>query len=245
MESTEPVPALSRGIAIMEYLSSVPSDSLDGITRVLDYPKSSTLRLLDTLCTLGLIERSESKTYRSLKHLVPVNIGDDRFEATLTAELKRLADITGETIEWYLPSQAGMTIIRQLRAEGEVAVLAKTGFIRHWEEELDSVAILGHAHSTYGPHDHSSHKAYIANGKRSDISATEANERIAEQGRSTKAVDPFFNQNGVRRLAMALVDDGKLRGVLSVATIYRFGREPADDFIFQELEQSVQNLTNY
>lgn len=243
MEPSESAPALTRGVAILEHLSAVESDSLDGITRTLDFPKSSTLRLLETLCTLGLVERSEAKTYRALKHLIDARSGDDRFEALLVAELKHLVASTGETAEWYLPSHVGLTIVRQLRAEGEVAVLAKAGFVRCWGEELDAVAMLGYAHSEYAPKTLSGLSGHTSNGHREKLSAADIRQRMTELNKGVRAVDLFFNQNGVRRLAVALFNDGELMGVLAIATIHRFGHEPADDFVFKELEKSASILT--
>ena len=243
MEFQDSAPALTRGVAILEHLSLAGWDSLDGVTRALDFPKSSTLRLLEALCSLNLVERSEAKTYRCLKHLVPMQAGDENMDAILMAEMKRLVSTTGQTIEWYLPSQTGMTVIRQLRAESEVGVMARVGYIRHWGTELDAVALLGYAYAAEAPVKRSGLHAYSSNGHRSRLSAAAVRERIKNLGQSRSAADPFFNENGVRRLAMAVCNtEGILSSVLSVATLHRFGHEPPDDFIFNELDQSVSRL---
>jgi len=232
-----PAPALARGVAVLRLLENAPGLSLDRIAAQTNVPKASALRLLYTLCELGLVERSdEDKSYRARVRLVPIDTGDS-MEERVRGSLARLARAAGHTAEWYVPSQEGLVLVQRCEPEAEmVSVKARIGFVRAWRNELDAVACVANAVRESGTGVYSGYWTYDAEGLRRNLSMHEAAERLAQARARGVAHDEHYNTNGVRRAAVPVVRDRSLAGVLAIAASYRPGG--ADD-----LGSATESLT--
>ena len=135
---TSAAPALERGIRVLRRLAERPGIRLETLARELGAPKSSVLRLLETLADLNLARRAEAG-WQALAVLAP--LAEDDFPARLDRALAQLAARAGRSAEWWEADDAGMVLRRRCEPPaGEVAVRAQPGFVRPWRGELDAVA---------------------------------------------------------------------------------------------------------
>jgi DNA-binding IclR family transcriptional regulator len=206
--ASSPAPALARGIELLRLLGTHGPLSLDQAARHTRIPKASLLRLLKTLEAEGLARRRGSE-YAAAAHIVNVPGSEPTFEARVEEALGRIATSTGLTSEWYVPSPAGMLLLK--RAEppsAEVEVKARVGFLRPWRGELDAVAAVGIASFGEESTSRAGHWTYVRDGVSGKLSAKAAELRIARARRDGYVVDEILNPNGVRRTACGLAGSG-------------------------------------
>jgi len=218
MESldAQSAPALSRGVALLRLLGDGEPRGLEALNRATGIPKSSLLRLLETLESLALVRRGEDRLYRAAARIVPVRGAED-FSRRVDGALRRLAEDTGYTAEWYVPGEAGLVLIRRAApADGEVGVLARIGFLREWRGELEAVSALGRAHFRPGG-SNAGYWRYERDGIPGKLSAEGAAEVVAAAAESGCAEDEHWNPHGVRRMAAVVTQDGRPVGVLALA----------------------------
>lgn len=212
-------PALARGIAVLRYLEIEPEASLETITRRLNWPKASLLRILGTLCELGLVARDPgSRRYRLKVRLVAQDPSDRDFASTVQESLDRLAERTGQTAEWYQPAEQGMLLVqRREPPDNEVVIRSGIGFVRKWTGELNAVCLAGYAGCDRSPEPRTDFWAYVRHGVAAKLSAAEVKERIARVQTQGFAADAAFNDNGVRRMACGVGHQTRFKGVLALA----------------------------
>src|SRR5690606_19386768 len=130
---------LARGIETLRIMTHCPALSLDDLARRTHYPKSSLLRILETLAQMGLVERDDStKTYYALQRLIPIRHMDADFPSRLNAALIDLSASFQFTAEWWIHSDEGMVLIERVDSPtGGAQVLARVGFLRQWNDEYD------------------------------------------------------------------------------------------------------------
>jgi DNA-binding IclR family transcriptional regulator len=238
-------PALARGIRILRLLEQ-RSCSLDAIAREVKMPKSSILRMLDTLIGLGLVARDErTGSYAPLTMLVPVAAGAEKaWQQRLENTLTMLAESTGATAEWYVPGPQGMVLLQQAEPpQGEVRVRARAGFIRTFDGELDAVACLGHAWFTVKEASSGSFWTYDRQGRHRNLGQADVARRIALARECGSALDEHFNTNGVRRLACLIRRGNRPLGVLALAESLRPNSTPRPDQLLLPLQTAVEKLS--
>jgi DNA-binding IclR family transcriptional regulator len=233
-------PALNRGLQIIQVLENSLPLTLEQIANHLKIPKASALRLLDTLDKLEIIQKSADKRYEALWKLSPINSSLDVFRAKLEARMVQLMKTTGDTVEWYEPTAAGMQLSRQKNPETELCVKARPGFLRDWQTELEAVALLGHAFSDHATPPSQSLR-YTKNGVRESLQKQEIQLLIQKAKAQQTAYDIVFNENGVRRFAIAAFDrsTNDFIGVLAVAETYHFSRAADPNQMLQLLKSTL------
>ena len=232
------VPGLARGVEILRLLEDGRQCSLDELARHTRYPKSSLLRILETLRALGLVSRDEAaKQYYALERLIPLRHVTAEFANALSSALKEISSTLGSTAEWWEPTAGGMVLVRRSEPElGGAQVIARVGFVRLWNEELDAVACVGAAwYENIPPAVTGRVFAYVDDGAVKTLSMKEMKDRIARARRDGCAADGHYNINGVRRMACAVSRDGAFCGALAVAECYRPGAD-------QEAERNLRFL---
>ncbi len=234
-------PALERGLRLLQLLEGHSSMSLDQISRQLETPKASTLRLLATLEQMGIVRKIPEKRYQALFRLQPLQSPIERFRDSLKARMTMLVASTDCTVEWYEPTCDGMQLIHQTNPETELCVQARPGFLRDWHTEFEAVICVGHAFASQAPPLKKS-QHYTANGILCPIDREEIQKRIRHAKSQQTAYDLPFNSNGVRRFAAAAFDPDDLSflGVLAVAEVYHFSRANEPEFIIQSLTQTLK-----
>ncbi|MFA5865472.1 MAG: helix-turn-helix domain-containing protein [Phycisphaerae bacterium] len=212
-------PALARGIAVLRYLESEPEASLETITRYLNLPKASLLRILATLCELGLVFRdSVNRRYRLKARLVAQDADDREFVQSVQQSLDRLSGQTGQTVEWYQTTEQGLLLVQRCEPpDKEVVIRAGIGFVRQWKGELNAVCLAGYAGRAQMPESLAGFCAYVRHGVQRELSAAEVKKKIFTAQDRGFAVDSAFNDNGVRRIASWVGQKEKFKGVLALA----------------------------
>lgn len=246
MQSEEPktqTPGLYRGIQVMHLLEKQDVGlTLKELSDQIGYPKASLLRILETLVVSGVAERREG-LYRAVVRMVPVLGLADGFTVQLKAALRELAETTGVTAEWFIPSPEGMLLIeRYSDPQAELVVLARVGFCRKWNDELDSVIMQGYRFWKASPRlaDEAELWVYDSAGQRLPIGSAKAVERIAKIKPGQIAEDYNVNTNGVLRMAGAVMRGQEFLGALSLA----MPRLPQFDERKTQHKSVLQNAVN-
>lgn len=238
------VPGLYRGIQVWKNLCGAGEASLDQLAGKTGYPKASILRMLKTLCDLQLIERDDSSgLYRPIARIAFANgTGPDVTKAVFRT-LETLSSQLKVTAEWFKPSLEGLLLTqRAAPSDTEVQVQARTGFLRTWGAELDAVAVMGYAFYSETPPSRSKLWSYDSQGEPLVLSATEARSRISEARLSRAAQDLHYNTNGVKRIAAAVIREGSLTGVLSLACAFTPSLKTQQTQFIKTLHQSATEL---
>lgn len=211
---TSAAPALARGLALLEDLSSAGPRSLEQLTRSHAWPKTSVLRLLQALEAAGAVVRDPaSKRWLAVKRLVP----DDREageRVRLAALLARLAEDTGGTAEYWVAEGGELVLAARHEPEtGEVTVRARLGFRRdlHELEATALVAVAANCQRAAG-------RCWRwQDGQRQAVPVAEFQRQVEAASRLGVAWDAAVNANGVVRVAAPWRSDGRLRGIVAVA----------------------------
>ena len=216
------VPGLSRGVQVWRVLCDQGEASLEQVTQRTGFPKASVLRMLQTLCALQLVDRSEQTgLYRATARIVYSSGPAPELEARVRRTLEQLSATLHVTAEWFEPGEEGLLLsMRESPAEAEVTVKARSGFMRKWNDELEAVASLGYAFWPAAPKTRSSLWIYDPRGRRVKLTPAESKARIDKARATGTAVDTCYNSNGVKRIAAAVVRNGNLVGVLALACAF-------------------------
>ncbi len=216
------VPALKRGFEILNLLNQHDSMSLEQIAGATSYPKASILRLLDTMSELGIISKeSENKHYRAHSLLMPRQAS---FEQQLHQCLKQLAEQCDACVEWYTSGNNGMFIEQRFSApENEVQVHARAGFLRPWYEELEAVSAVALAFTDRLKSKPKNNLMwqYVDGGKHQALTQAKLKELIKHIKNDAFYVDPYYNDNGVKRMAAPVMQGDKLVGIVAIAMSFR------------------------
>lgn len=237
-------PALRRGLEIIALLQRIKNASLEELARLTGYPKSSVMRLMEVLQEEGIVCRDpESKAYRLLVGLCPV--GEAGFHAQVQSTLRKLAQATGQTAEWYLPCPEGMRIAERYEApQAETGVRAGIGFVRPWRGELDAVAACAAAFFPQAAQNActeavDAYEVYQEPGVRRQIPQAQAERIIATARTNGYYVDQVVNNNHVRRIAAVIMQNEAPCGVIALAEVAAHGTSP----ITNGLEEVFRRLT--
>ena len=217
-------PALERGIAILKLMENGTARSLDYITRETGFPKSSVLRILHTLLSLGLVTKTQpDQEWQAQARIEYLNPVENRFSAAVNSTLESLTQELGYTAEWYEGCEEGYRVAKRREAISTVAyVKATIGFIRLWVSELESVLQIGYSHDPKAPAPRASTSFWVYDeaGKERSLKHDEVITLLAlskEQGISR---DAFFNSNGVMRVSAPVFCGTSFAGILSIAMNY-------------------------
>lgn len=234
-------PALERGLRLLQLLEGKLPMTLDQISREINTPKASTLRLLSTMEQMEIVRKNPDKHYQALYRLQPLQSPLEQFRDTLSTKMGTLVESTGCTVEWYEPTSEGMQLIQQTNPDTELCVQARPGYLRNWHTEFEAVICLGYAFAPQAPSIQKSHR-YTANGILKPINRTDIQKRIRAAKSEQTAYDLPFNTNGVRRFAAAAFDaeHSTFLGVLAVAEVYHFSNPQKPESIIQALTRSLQ-----
>ncbi|MFW5846498.1 MAG: helix-turn-helix domain-containing protein, partial [Planctomycetota bacterium] len=155
MDARDPAPAIGRGFALLDYLALNGPTSLERLCADLGIPKSSGLRLLESLQLNRAVQRDpHSKRYRALLRLGPADHG----AAGLQHRAAELAPAVAETedviLEVYALHSGVPTMVDRFVPEGLQApdVQARIGFLRELHE-LDATAQVAFAWGPLTPPD--------------------------------------------------------------------------------------------
>lgn len=235
-------PALVRGLAVLRHLDGADPLRADRVALELGLPRASAYRLLQTLEQCGCVETDAAGRYRAILGLRVVGKGGMGWEDLLEQAMAHLPGRIGLTVEWYLPTAAGMELVRQEHPRGESRVQAGPGFIRRWDGELDAVAVVGRAFLKGPPRLVGPLTRYGADGVLAELGVPEARALIARARREGACSDCHFNSNGIRRHALPFPRREDPCGVIALAEAARFPNSPAPETVLQEFRDAWQTF---
>jgi len=241
------VPGLTRGLKVLEILKNGKRIPLHELQRIMSIPKSSLLRVMETLVENDYAERDESGAYRSKVRIVPFE-NSDALDGKIEKALKQVAALTEHTAEWYIPTDNNTLILvkRNQPDNPELHVVAKIGFIRKTGagHELDAVAAVAAVYMKHADTEFEERWIYKPEGIKCQISSKEASEIIRSACDNAFCSELNYNSNGVRRIAVPVLDGRKLLGVLAVAQCYMPGIQPDDKEKVRILFDSRREIEN-
>jgi DNA-binding IclR family transcriptional regulator len=245
-EKKYPAPAVARGIEVLNTLNQYGSLSLERLSKILHFPKSSCLRILDTLLMLNTISRnSVSGEYTANISLVPVFDPTSDFFKSINDSLSALSKAIVQTTEWYIPAEKGMTLLHRCTPDAvDIRVIAKIGFERAFQGELEAVATLGNAFFNRENYkSYSGFWTYFEHGKYASLPKNKAVQKIVSAQKDKFAIDPFFNTQGARRLAHIVFKNDKPAGIIAI--IQNFTYDKNDDKLLKALQNEAERLSQF
>ncbi|WEM41169.1 helix-turn-helix domain-containing protein [Photobacterium sp. DA100] len=212
-------PACARGFWVLQCLTTARQPlTLEQLYQVSGVPKATLSRILDTLVQMEILHRHKDKSYEAMRQLTAVTNADIAdFETTLKVEMTSLSKKCGHTVEWYEFSKNGMVLQHSVSPILERRVWAKEGYVRNWLGEVDAVYLVGKAFSPMPVAVNETPWRYETKGDRVILTDEDEADLIAKAKLKCCYADIMFNENGVRRGAVALSFLGKIRGVLAIA----------------------------
>lgn len=237
-----PAPALNRGLALLAVLgNNQKPQSLDNLAGRLQLPKASVFRLLSALQDVGMVRKTPDKCYEPLWTLQPLEDKHALFRQRMEQRMQGLCTRTGCTVEWYEPDPQGMVLVTQVNPNSELHVQARPGFIRSWDDEFEAVARLAYAHDPQAPVIHSI-RMYVSNGVLKNVPKKEIERLLKDARRTGTSSDQAYNTNGVRRHAIALIQDKTFYGVLALAEAFHFSEIDRSSDLMDQLNNTRKEL---
>lgn len=133
-KSQNTVPAIDRAIDVIEFISSCEKDmSLSEIINNVDIPRQSLIRILNTLCDRGFLDKSSKRgLYRiGLKFLYLGHRLQDKFDLRTVAwkYMKELSQETRKTIELSTLDRDQLILLEQIRGSEGMSLYSRVGSV--------------------------------------------------------------------------------------------------------------------
>lgn len=213
-----PIRALERTLGALSRLSRDGAQTLEQLTVATGYPRSSLLRLLRSLESVGAVTRdSVDRRYYARLRVVPLAEGEEALRRRVYAAVRDLIGTLGQTVELYRLERSAVMMIERHEPEGATAhVGARIGHPRP-RDEIDAVVQVALAS---GDDDIAQPKSpYVINAEgRQALAKSEVATLVASVAAAGVASDVHINENKVRRHAVPIRHlDGRLAGVLAIA----------------------------
>ncbi len=128
------VPAIDRAIDVIEFISSREKDlSLSEILENVNIPRQSLIRILNTLCNRGFLDKSSQRgLYRiGLKFLYLGHRLQDKFDLRTVAweYMKELSQETRKTIELSTLDRDQLILLEQIRGSEGLSLYSRVGSV--------------------------------------------------------------------------------------------------------------------
>lgn len=223
-------PALDRGIDVVEFLASSRGPvSFSDILTSLAIPKASLVRILNTLCRRGIVDRVDpNKHYRLGMRLLYLGnrLQDElRLRAVAWPLMQRLADEVSETVELSILDRDQLVLIEQIEGPGDVRVCYRVGSAYPYFHAV-SVGKVYLAHMDSAKRRKVLERIGLPAVTPWTITDRAVLEReLAEVRERGYAREDQELRRGVRRVAAPIYDhDGRVAGCLSIAApMFRLG----------------------
>ncbi|MGI9273244.1 MAG: helix-turn-helix domain-containing protein [Endozoicomonas sp.] len=213
-----PAPACARGLWVLHCLSlSEQPMTLEQLYQKADIPKATLSRILETLTQMEVVHRHQNRTYEANVRFMKKDEAATSFQQRLRVEMIGLSKRRGYTVEWYEPSIKGMVLQHSISPIVERRVWAKEGYIRSWQGEIEAVYRVGRAYTPEHYPVNETPWVYGDRGRRESVRWDEVLEEIHQLPATGGYADVYFNENGVRRSAVAIHNQGTFKGVLATA----------------------------
>ena len=239
-----PAPAITRGLRLLELLAVDGQASLERLTHKTGWPKSSVLRYLQALESVGAASQDPgSKAWTALLSLRRITPEFDPMLEFAKRQLPYLSQRSGHCAELYSLRAGHLELIDRAEPEvSDMALVARIGFTRDLSE-LDATATLFYA----GCGAMIPQKPFWrwANGSKKTLSPAVARRALQIARKERFAVDTDFNNNGIKRFARPLFDEGdSLVGILAIAQRLTPTAKRETNLIAQALKDSTLGSTD-
>jgi DNA-binding IclR family transcriptional regulator len=210
-----PAPALARGLHLLEQLARDGQLPLEQLAARNQWPKSSTLRYLQTLEQLHLVRQdNESRHWTALRKLSPIGDFAPGCINTFRKILPHLAEASGHCTELYSIQGRHIELVDRADPESSsIRLLARIGHVRDLSE-LDSTAALFYAFTQKPP---PQEMWQWKSGLRTNISPLRRDQKIKLAESQSVVIDDEFNENGIRRFSIPILQSSQLIGLISIA----------------------------
>ncbi len=237
-------PALTRGLTLLSLLNRDGACSLESLVSRTRWPKTSVLRILQTLCQGGAVQREEAtKRYTSLVQLHARASQSLPLSQRVREAMVQLCQQIGHTSEWFRLTETGL--IMSDRAEPDEASVMAVARIGHQRDlyECDAMSLICRAHTDM---DAPTRGCWYwdANACKKQMSASALRQQLPQTRLQAVTVDPGVNSRGVRRYATALFKNKKLWGILTIAQAVSRSADEPDPAIILALAQIQQTLSD-
>ena len=231
------VPAVHRAIDVIEFISSSQREvSFSEIMDNVEIPRQSLIRILNTLCSRGFLDKSSHRgLYRTgLKFLYLGHGLPDKFELRTAAwkAMKKLSQKTCKTIELSSLDRDQLILLEQIHGSEELSIYSRVGSVIPY---LQAVSV-GKVYLALMDAD----KRQRVLGKIGLPAVTKYTitdmERLEEEIRETQKRGYGFEdqelREGVRRVAAPVFNsNGKHVGCIGLsATIFSFALDDLDKY---------------
>ncbi|MEK7413768.1 MAG: helix-turn-helix domain-containing protein [Planctomycetota bacterium] len=237
-DPSDPMPAITRGLALLRLLSVNGPSLLEHLAQAGQCPKSSALRALTALERCGAVGRDPlTRRWHARMQLVQAEETPERVRLrTLLAELSHEAGCTAEA--WEIRGDRLVLVERTGPDVGETAVRARIGFARDWREaEAVAIVIMAAGYSLPS----GTRQVQYRSGRFQAVSRS----AVAQHLRSAQAagawIDPEPNEFGIRRCAACWKHaDGRLLGAIAVAFDKQLSNQGTTDTIGMVAKAAVR-----
>ncbi len=207
------------------------------------WPKSSILRIMQTLMSLGAVARDpDTLVFRALLRLTPINTEDQHLREHCAPAISELCKRTRQTIELhrFAPNDVEM-IDRQEPEDANVCVRARVGW-RHPLAEFDSIMQICFA---FGSQDLSQLPSlwFWLGRDKSPLTRKTVEQTLTKVKKDQFATDLSININSVRRYASPIIDQGgRLRAVVAAAQACTVHDHEPDEKLGRQLHATAKSL---
>jgi len=227
-------PALTRGLVLLAWLGEQGGGSLEQLARSTGYPKSSLLRLLQTLEQMGAVSCDPStKRYTPLVRIMDIAGRQDQhrlFQRQMTELCERL----GHSLEAYRWTGQGLMMVNRWEPDSAgVRAVARVGYVRNLCE-LDCLSLIYRTQINPDYRGRSGCWSWDERAQRVTLCSRDISPRLDEARKQTVLVDPGINPNGVRRYAVWL--GSPLALILAVAQVVHPSRPQKSEDIVHQLQ---------
>ena len=226
----------------MQALQKQSPLSLDELSQLVDSPKSSLLRILSSLQQHGWVKRNAQKRYVPMIQLAPLEQAKN-WDTLLVERLSDLGRMLDLTVEWYLLKAEQAVLSWRFEPEwSPVHIRAQVGFVRGIQGEVDAVVRTLLKSTRLEPG--TSNWVY-QQGEPSPISPGQLRKEVKAMN-SRIAGDSEYNSNGVRRLAVSVLDqNGDVKGIIALAESFTPKADQLRPDRLQALQAAADDLETF
>lgn len=245
LETADPAPALTRGLALLRRLSTDGSASLEQLAEESGWPKSSVARLLTSLTAAGAVERDvATRHYSARVRLVSIDAREEAWISRWRPLAAILAEQAGHTAELFSWAGGRLTMIDRCEPAGAmVSAKARIGFQR----ELSEFDALTQVAVAFGGTAVSRFWAWQG-GVKSPVSAALRRQRIDRLLNEGSGCDLGVNSNGICRYAAPVLgtepgSDRRLLAVVAIAQVCILDQQPGNADLLRLVASAGQTLS--
>ncbi|WP_432798199.1 helix-turn-helix domain-containing protein [Poriferisphaera sp. WC338] len=246
ISTKDPAPALTRGLVVLRLLGHEGSMTLAEVATKTGWPKSSLMRLLQSLTASGVVDRDGlTRRYHAVVRLIPTRSEVEELRRAASGRMTPLSEAIGHTVELHHFDGYQLEMIDRCEPrELEVSARARIGFKRDLRE-VDALTQIVKAYgspSVEWPTD-----GYWAwqDGDKQQVDTISITNMTQTVHRTQIGIDLGYNYGGVMRIATPVLGaNGKLVGVLAVALVHHPHKQKKIDRIKPLLIKESQKISD-